>query len=181
MFASRFGKRWPWGTRWSDRDRKTKTRCFNDKARLPLTASPKCFRKYCSSFWSVFELCGCVRSFCGESACVSIFQGQRKTRATVCCAVVGVCVWQCVGVRDSGGVAHSTGHVCGKHCMHAEDRWKSRGGWAGSKNKRNTSSDLSDGYRLAWSDIGKGRGGSRRKSRGETERGRKAEQWGRRR
>lgn len=31
--------------------------------------------------------------------------------------VVGVCVYASGGVCDDVGVAHSTGHVCGKHCM----------------------------------------------------------------
>lgn len=54
------------------------------------------------------------------------------------CTVVGVSVCEsvCVGVRDSVGVAHSTGRLCGKHCMHTKDRWKGKGGWAGSEQQK---------------------------------------------
>lgn len=77
-----------------------------------------------------------------------LVRGQTKTRASVRCtalwstgvsALVCVCVCVCgqhVGVRDSVGVACSTGRACGKHCMHNKDRWKGRGGCAGSEQQK---------------------------------------------
>lgn len=68
----------------------------------------------------------------------AFFRAKQKLEQLWCALHCGrrVCVWQCVGVRDDEGVAHSTGHVCGKHCMHTKDRWKGRSGWAGSKEQK---------------------------------------------
>lgn len=57
--------------------------------------------KLIKRFNKCFEcVCGCVRRYCGKSACVSICQAQTKTRATVRCILVSVCC-QCVCVCDS--------------------------------------------------------------------------------
>lgn len=51
-------------------------------------------------------------------------------------------------MRDGVGVAYCTGHVCGNHCMHTRTDERKEVGGQEVKNKRNASSDLSDGYRL---------------------------------
>lgn len=79
----------------------------------------------------------CVTSCCDKSACVSNSQGraEKKTRATVMCTALWS-VRVCVRALDNAGVAHSTGHVCGKHCMHTRGRWKGRGRRAGSEEQK---------------------------------------------
>lgn len=91
------------------------------------------------AFYSVFWVCVCVREVIVVNRLLwAFFRAKQKLEQLWCALHCGrcVCVFECVGVRDDEGVAHSTGHVCGKHCMHTKDRWKGRSGWAGSEEQK---------------------------------------------